>query len=530
MMIINFLKSQYRIIRTRKIYYTINVLGLALGIASAILILLWIMDELSYEKMHLNADQILQVHKQYRMGDESQVNSSLPMPLAQTLELEFPEILRAVRVVPYRSFISSGEDVYNERGICGADPGYFDLFSFEFLKGDPSTALSKPYSVVLTRDQAEKYFGDQEALGQVLEFDGTDHFTVTGIIANISRNTELDYNMVVPLETIYRPGSDVDSWYDHFLNTYIRVELPIQADSLNARMTRHIRSYMDADSHIELLGWPITDIHLHDPTAQNPRAMYIYIFTVVGILILLIACINFTNVSTIVSLQRSREIGVKKINGGSRRRLISQFFGETLHQTLVSFMLAMMLVELVCPLFNQLTGKSITLPYLEPFFILALAGLLIFTTLLAGLYPAILISAFKPVDAFRGRINSGRGQARFRTILMVFQFTISVGLIISTLTIFSQLKFMQQKNLGFDKEYLVYLSMEDAHETNFDVFREKLLSHGQIAMVCQELVPAQLGLEYDQGAHLGRQRGRGHILLFICRQVTKTWWKRWAFK
>jgi putative ABC transport system permease protein len=484
-MILSYLKTQYRIIRNRKIYYAINVLGLALGIASSILIMLWILDELSYEKMHENAGHIMLVHKRYNMGEKVQVNASLPQPLAESLELEFPEITHAVRVAPRRGFVRSGEEVYNENTMCAADPDYFDIFSFNFIKGDPATALSEPYSIVLTREKAIKYFGQEEALGKVLELEGKDKYTVTGIIEDIEANTYLNYDMVVPFETIHKPGSDNDSWYNHFLNTYIYVDNPDRADSLDARLTSHLHKYMTSDNTIELVTQPIRDRHLYDITAQNTRAMYIYIFSVIGFLVLLIGCINFTNVSTFVSLKRSREIGVRKINGAGRITLVGQFLGETFHQALAGFLLAMMLVELIRPQFNQLTGKSISIPYLEPYFILALAGLLLLTTLLAGSYPAILISAFRPVDAFHGRIITGKGQARFRTILLVFQFTISVGLIITTLTIFNQLGYIQSKNLGFDKENLVYLSLGAAHRDNYDVFREKLLSHSGIEHVCR---------------------------------------------
>jgi len=482
-MVLKALKAQWRIIRTRKLYYFINVFGLAIGIASSILILLWITDELSYEKMHQRAGQIQQIYKQYNMGEVRQVNPSLPMPLAGTLESEFPEITEALRVVRYRGFVKSGELVYNERNMCAADPAYFRLFSFPFFLGNPETALSEPYSVVLTREQAIKYFGEADALGRTIEIDGRETFTVTGVMENISENTALDFDMVIPFETIHKPGSDDDSWYSHFANTYIFLEKPMQADSLNARLTRHIKSYMSGDNSIEMLAQPIRERHLNDPTAQNPRQMYVYIFSVIGFLVLLIACINFSNVSTFVSLKRTREIGVRKINGGSRKRLVSQFFGETLYQTLAGFVLAMMMVELIRPLFNQLAGKAITIPYLEAWFILSLAGLLVLTTLLAGIYPALLISAFKPVDAFRGRIITGKGQGRLRTALLVFQFAISAGLIITTLTIYNQLGFMQKKNLGFEKENLVYLSLENEQQEHFQIFREKLLENPQISMV-----------------------------------------------
>jgi ABC-type antimicrobial peptide transport system permease subunit len=479
------LKKQWRIIRKRKIYYFMNILGLSLGIASSVLILLWITDEMSFENMHENAEHIMQLHKEYSMGGQPQINASLPMPLAPSLIEEFPEISKSVRVVPQRATIRCGEEAYNENNICATDPTYFSVFSFEFIQGDPSTALLDPYSMVISREKAEKYFGEENPLGRVLEYAGELEFTITGIIENTEGNTALDFDMIVPVETLYIPGSEDDSWYNHFFRTYIFLDAPIQRDTLNARLTRHMRSYMPDNPTLRLLAFPIRDMHLHDPTAQSPRAIYVYIFTIIGFLVLLIACINFTNVSTFVSLQRSKEIGVRKINGGGKWKLVSQFFGETFQQTFLGFVLGMMLVELFRSQFNELTGKSITIPYLEPWFILSLAGIILVTTLLAGTYPAMLISAFKPVDAFRGRLITGKGQSRFRTFLVVLQFAISAGLIISTLTIFGQLKFMQNKNLGFDKENLIYLSLDAVQENNFNVFREKLLSHPGIEGVCK---------------------------------------------
>lgn len=479
------MKTLWRSFRARKIYYFINVIGLSLGIASAVFILLWIVDELSYEKIHQKADQIFQVHKQYRMGDKMQVNRSLPVPLGPSLEATQPEIIHAIRVVPQRGVFRYGENLYSENTACAADPFYFEVFSYDFMDGDPGTCLEDPYSIVITQEKAKKYFGTKDPMGKVLELDGQKEYTVTGIIRDIAQNTSLNYDMIIPFSSVYTEGPEEDNWYDHFLHTYLLLDGSTSIDSLNARITRHIRSQLEEDSSVELFAYPIQDLHLHDPAAQSPRIRYIYIFSIVGILILLIACINYVNVSTFVSLRRSREIGVRKINGGSRKRLITQFFGETFQQTILGFILAMALVELFRMQFNHLTGKSIVIPYLEPWFILTLSGLILITVLLAGSYPAILISAFRPVDAFRGRIITGKGQVRFRTILLVLQFTISVGLIITTLTMYNQVRYMQFKDLGFHKENLIYLILEDAHRKNFEVFKEELLAHPQITHVCR---------------------------------------------
>lgn len=479
------LRALWRNFRNRKVYFVINVIGLALGIASAILILLWIVDELSYEKMHENSGQVSQLYKQYRMGEQLQVNPSLPMPLGPSVKEELPEILEVVRVVAQRNVVAYGDQLYSERTICAADPGYFEIFSFSFESGNPQTCLTESNSIVLTSAKARKYFGEEEALGKVLEFDGRRQYVVTGVIQNISGNTAMDYDMIIPFSSVYRDGSEEDSWYDHFVDTYILAAETAQTDSLNARLTRHVRSKFEEENKIEIFAHPIRDLHLHKPGVKNPRIMYVYIFSIVGFLVLLIACINYANVSTFVSLRRSREIGVRKINGGSRFKLLTHFFLEALQQTSLGFILAMALVELLRLQFNQLTGKTIVIPYLEPWFLLSLLGLIVLTTLLAGIYPAILISNFKPVDAFRGRIITGKGQSHFRTLLLVFQFSISVGLLITTLTMYKQVGFMQNKNLGFEKENLLYLHFDDAQQLSYPAFKQKLLAHSQLTHVCR---------------------------------------------
>ncbi len=480
-MLLNYFKTELHILRVKKFYYLINIIGLGIGIASSILIMLWVVDELSFEKMHEKADQIQLLYKKYKMGEEYKLNNSLPYPLGPSLPDEIPEIAEAVRVVRHEAVINNGTEYYNERNLCATDNAYFDLFSFNFISGDPATALTEPYSVVLTQEQAEKYFGTEDPMGKTLEFDKRDTYTVTGVIENIEENTDLDYDMMIPIETIHGNTESADSWYDHFIRHYVYITNPINPDTLNSRLTTHIRKYMSSESTIELVAQPIREVHLNALDEQNPRAQYIYIFSIIGFLIILIACINFTNVSTALSVKRSKEIGVKKVNGAARQQLFFQFMGEAFHQVVAAFLLAMMMVELFRPLFNHITGKSITIPYLEPAFIFAMIALILITTLLAGSYPALLISSFNPVSAFQGKISTGKDQALFRTGLLVFQFTISIGLIISTLTIYSQIHYINHKNLGFNKENLLYVYLQGDLDEKFEVFRQELINHSMIS-------------------------------------------------
>ncbi len=318
-------------------------------------------------------------------------------------------------------------------------------------------------------------------MGKTLEFDKKDIYTVTGVIENIEDNTDLDADMIVPIENIHGNTEAADSWYDHFIRHYVYIENQVDPDTLNSRLTSHIRKYMSSESTIELVAQPIREVHLNALDEQNSRAQYIYIFSIIGFLIIVIACINFTNVSTALSAKRAKEIGVKKVNGAGRQQLFYQFMGEAFHQVIAGFILAMMLVELFRPMFNQMTAKTITIPYLDPVFILTMLALILLTTLLAGSYPALLISSFNPVNAFQGKITTGKGQAMFRTGLLVFQFTISIGLIITTLIIYSQIRYINQKNLGYNKENLLYVYLQGDLDDKFEIFRQELTAHSMIS-------------------------------------------------
>ena len=241
-------------------------------------------------------------------------------------------------------------------------------------------------------------------MGKTLEFDKKDTYTVTGVIENIEGNTDLDSDMMIPIETVHGGTEQLNPvGIDHFISTYVYISKPVNPDTLNSRLTSHIRKYMSSESTIELVAQPILDVHLNALDEQNPRAQYIYIFSIIGFLIILIACINFTNVSTALSVKRSKEIGVKKVNGAGRQQLFFQFMGEAFHQVIAAFLLAMMLVELFRPLFNQMTGKSITIPYLDPIFILAMLALILLTTCWLAATLLLLISSFNPSVPSRGK-------------------------------------------------------------------------------------------------------------------------------
>lgn len=486
-MILNYLKIALRNLKRQKSYAFINILGLAIGLASFILIMLWVADEFSYENNYEKADNIYLLYKQYKMGNKQEVNRSTPYPFAASLREELPLALEATKYRPYRALVQKGELIVRENDICLVDAHFFKVFETGFIQGYPETALAKPYSCVITKDIAKKYFGEEDPMGQVLIFDNSDQYKITGIIENQPGNTHIDYNIYIPLADIAPHMSDTTSWYSHYLRTYILTPDDVLLDTLNSRLSSHIQNHMDAEQDLEIRAHPISKLHLYSVDGKNQGIQYVYIFTITGILILLIACINFTNIAISLSMKRAREIGLKKVVGAQRSQLIKQFLGEAFIQAFASLIIAMALVELLRPFFNDLTGKEILIPYLSRWFLPSLVGLLVIITLLAGSYPAFLLSSFKPVSAFRGNIVSGKGRMAFRKGLVIFQFVISIGLIITSILIFLQLKFISNKNLGFDRENIIYLSMEGDLPAKYDAFYNDLMAHPGIKNLARSL-------------------------------------------
>lgn len=456
-----------------------------LGFTASIFILLWITDEASYEKMHKKADDIFLAYKTYSIGEESKVNPSLPMPFGPSAEEAFPEIENAVRVVRHPSVIRIKEENFIEQKFAAVDPGYFKIFTYSFMEGDPENVLGEPGNCIITKAIAEKYFGENTPIGQNITLNESEIFTVAGVVEDQVGNSMLDFEVFVPFTSIFKPGSEQDDWHYHFTDTYFYCPNGINQEQLNARLTRHIRSFMPEDKSISILTQRINQKYLHDLTANQPRIIYVYIFAAIGLLIIIIACINFTNSSTYVSIRRGKEIGVRKINGASKRHLIKHFFGEVLLQSIVSYFLAMAFVEIFQTRFNLLTDKEISIPWTAPYFIIISILIIVFTTFLAGVYPSILISAFKPIDAFRNKLNTGMGIVRFRTGLIIFQFAISSVLITATLSIYRQVNFMQQSDLGFEKENLLYLSYDKSMASSYQLFRNEMLGKEGIESVCR---------------------------------------------
>ncbi len=477
----NYLKIALRNIKRQKGYSFINITGLAIGMACTILILLWVQDELSFDRFHKNTNDI------YRLVAEgNNVRYAIShAPFANILKQECPEIIKATRVDVGndQSLIKYNEKKFEQKGRM-VDPDFFEVFTYPFIKGDPKTVLSDPYSIVITEDLATKCFGDNNPLGKILDIDNQNDFTVTGVIENIPHNSHLQFDFLLSFKFGHELGLPLN-WNDWSYYTYVLLQKNSSVEKVNQEINDCFKKHKPGEKslakyHLQ----PLTRIHLYSDfrfdVEGNSDIRYVYIFIITAILILIIACINFTNLSTARSERRAREVSVRKVIGSTRIHLVKQFFIESILFVLIAQIIALLLVELFIPGFNALSEKNLTIDYSDYRFILGSIAIIITTGIIAGSYPALLISSYNPVNALKGTRVGGSKRVNFRKILVVTQFTFSIGLIIGTFVVTNQLNFMRNAKLGFDKENLIYMELGEGSKKEFETLKTELLRNPNI--------------------------------------------------
>ena len=484
----NYLKITLRNIKRYRGYSIINISGLTIGITCCILILLWVIDECSYDRYHDNSGNI------YRLVNiETDIINNMksvvtPIPLAPVIKAEIPEIQFTSRILRAGKMLISRNDIYfyEEKGIM-ADPDFFEIFTFPFIRGDKKTALTNPRSIVITEDIADKYFGQEDPIGKTLDVNYRAAFTVTGVIKNVPRNSHFSFDFVRPFHLFREYGMDFNDWNNVSFYTYLSLkpgsDIKNTADKIMECEKNHSR---ELDHFYQLQ--PLKKIHLHShylyDISNHGDIKYVYIFSVTAVLILLIAYINFINLTTARSAGRAKEVGIRKVVGANRKGLIIQFFGESVIYSFLASLAAFILVGLLLPAFNNLTNKQILFEWSN--LIIILPSLLFITLvagILAGLYPAIHISSFLPVSAFKGILKSGKKGKYFRQILVVIQFTLSIILIVSTIIVYKQLRFIKGCDLGYNKDQVVTFRINQSIISNFDTFKNELLSNPNIEYV-----------------------------------------------
>lgn len=498
----NWLITTFRNLIRDKYYSAINILGLAVGLTVAIFILLYVFDEITYDQDHFLHERIYRLESDFTINNKNDRFAVTQVPLGPTLKDEYPEIEEFTRCLNIGTqYFRYGDKEFTEDSIFFADSTFFRIFTHKFLYGDPEHALSRPNTIVVTKSFADRYFGNDNPLGQTIRTIDGDVFEVSGVIANLPDNLHLKFNGLMSAATIAeRVGVDRfndrsgASFWNINVFTYILLAEGSNIQSVFDKFPRFYDKYMkeigdQIQASFNLMASPLTEIHLKNP--KDPvlgydlpagNKSYIYIFSFAALLILIIASINYMNMSTARSMRRSKEVGLRKVTGANRSLLIWQFLGESILITVFSYLLSVLLVYLLLPVFNDLTGKDLHFSFARtPELIGASLIIAILVGLLSGTYPAFFLSSFNPITVLKGIAESLGGKGTFRKVLVVIQFTISVFMIIGTLAISKQLRFMRNTDLGFNKDNLIVMVLRDTTlRKSTDSFREELMKNPDI--------------------------------------------------
>lgn len=493
--------SVLRKILKEKFYSVINVGGLAIGLAGCFLIILYIRDETSYDSFHENADNIYRICALGSIGNTPIRQTYTCAPLPGTMIQDYAEVVNACRIAGKWDVVLSYEDkTYYESEVLAVDSTFFDVFSFELLEGDPATALLQPNTAVISESLARKYFGDESAMGKILvagTAEEEDPVTITGIVRDVPGNSHFHFDVLLPLGQFGFSRSE--QWWNNNFKTYLVLQDGFDYKLLEEKLPEFIKKYLGEgfDEWDEWIAegnyWkyilqPLQEIHLtsdlNGELEANGNIQYVRIFSIVGLIILLIACINFMNLSTARSASRAREVGVRKVTGASRKSLIGRFLMESMLFTIIAAVMAILLILLILPWYNQITLKEFTSGMLfsgeGP---LILGALIMVIALLAGSYPAFYLSSFRPTVIFTGLSKTGRGSSWLRSILVVFQFCLSIILITGTFVVNSQLSYFQSKELGYKRDRTLVIHRPETIGNRIPAFKESLLEYASIPWV-----------------------------------------------
>jgi len=496
----NYLVVAWRSLKRQKGYSFINIAGLAIGFICCLMILLFVQDELSYDRYHEKASQIFRVTTQGRIADrEFKIALSAP-PLAKALKDEFPQVLQTVRIFKPsdRMLVRFKDRKFNEERFFYGDSSIFDIFTIPLVHGDPRTALSQPHSLVITQTAAQKYFGSENPVGQTLSMDDKRDFQITGVAEDTPLNSHFHFDFLASLVTIHL-SQDLN-WFNGCLYTYALLQEDYSHNQLEAELPAFIQKHVGPQVQNVMgisiedffkLGnsfvydlQPITDIHFHSrldyELEANSDARYVYIFSAIALFILFIACVNFINLSTARSSTRANEVGVRKVLGSNRSQLVRQFLTESILLSLLSLLLAIVFLELFLPFFNNLTGKNLIINFGNWIILPAIIGMTLLFGIMAGSYPAFFLASFLPISTLKGKLGPGSKSAGIRYGLVVFQFAISIILLVGTFVVYDQLEYIRHKELGFDKDHVVVIQRAGALKQQSQAFKQALIQHPSI--------------------------------------------------
>jgi predicted permease len=474
----NYMKIALRNIKRYKGYSFINIFGLAVGITCCILIFLWVQDEFSYDKFHENGDNLYLVGTHQRLGSQTATSSGTPPALGPAFKEEYPEIVNSARFCngPHALIFAYGEKRLREY-VEAVDGSLLEMFSFPLLQGNPKTALSNPHSLVMTERMAQKYFNTENALGKIIRVENKYDFEVTGVLKNLPRNSLLQFDYLVPiqfLEEHWNVTDHLNTWYNFSFTTFVQLHESASPQEVEEKTAGRINKGFPDDDATPFLR-PYTKLYLYGLGTGGGRITRVRMLSLIAVFVLLIACINFMNLTTARGGNRAKEIGMRKVTGALRWDIIKQFYGESTLMAFLSLAFAVLLVILLLPVFNNLTGKELIFnPSHNLSLILGLLGATLLTGLIAGSYPALFMSSFQPVKIMRDASGLGSKSSLFRKILVVLQFSISVALIIQTFVIFKQLNYMRIRDLGFSREHLLYFPVNGSLKQHYEAAKQEL--------------------------------------------------------
>lgn len=494
-MLKNYIKIAIRNLLKYKGTSFINILGLSVGIACCILISLFVLDELSYDRYHEKSDQIYRVTLQGIIGTNEFNGAITCAPMAAAMVRDFPEVTAATR---FRNFgfpvLRYGEKVFSEERFFWADPTIFDVFTIPFIKGNPKTALSKPNTVVITQTMAKKYFGNENPMGKILNADRRRDYLITGVVEDVPHNSHFHFDFLGSLSTYEDSKSQV--WISNNYYTYFVLQKGVSYKAFEPKLKELVVKYVgpqiEKATGVSLetfiaqgaaYGYfvqPLTDIHLFSNLEHelepNSDITYVYIFSLIAVAILVIACINFMNLATARATRRTKEVGIRKTLGSLRSQLIRQFLAESFIMSFLAVAIALLIVELLLPWFGNFTGKHLGIHYLSNYFAVPLLiGLVLLVGFMAGIYPSFFLASFKPVEVLKGTLQKSGKHPWLRSGLVIFQFTVSIILFIGTFVVYNQLDFIRNRRLGFNKEQLVVIKKTDDITQKIEPFKEELL-------------------------------------------------------
>ena len=481
----NYLKVTFRTLLKSKAFSFINILGLTIGISTCILITLYVLDELSYDRFHANAGRIFRLTELLHLPREVRPQTVTSPPMGPALLQNFPEVQKIVRLNKSSRQLAYGDVKFFDTRIWYADSALFQIFTFPMIKGNPDKALTEPYSVVLTERAAKRYFGDADPLGKTMALSDTITLTVTGLIADVPLNSHIQFDVLMSRSTITAMSSrPEDNWFNNGYYTYLLLPEGYDYKQLEAKFPAFLGKQMAEEKKnsgmwYDFVLQPLPSIHLHSTTpydmGPNGNIKYVYIFSIIAILVLLIACANYVNLATARSVNRAKELGMRKVIGARRGQLIVQLLGESFLLTWIAFILAMAMVMAALPSFNTLTGKTMSAwVLLRPEVIATVVVIFLLIGTLAGAYPALLMSSFSPIKTMKNYARRGKESNLLRKGLVVFQFSMSIMLIAGTILIFRQVDFMQTQNLGIDKEQTLQLSMRSSIQSKYKLISEEM--------------------------------------------------------